>query len=72
MCEVHWWKSGYDERIHAFAAEQSSGTFAEAVCEHSVPVGKITRAAEGSHCMPCQLIVGTRLADLHGDPSWRL
>jgi hypothetical protein len=65
MQDVHWWRSGYDEQVHAFGVEQAGERFAEALCEHSVPTEKLTLSDEGRRCMACLLIYGDQLADHH-------
>lgn len=67
MIDVHWWRSAYDDQVHAFRAEQASERFAEALCEHSVPAQKITLSDEGRRCMACLLIFGDMLADCHAE-----
>jgi hypothetical protein len=71
VIDVQWWHSEYDNQVHAFENEQASRAYAEAVCEHSVPTGKITCTDEGRRCMACLLIVGDMLSQLHGDLAWR-
>ena len=47
MVDVQWWLSGYDNRVHAFGAEEAGRDFGAARCEHSVPNTKITAALPG-------------------------
>jgi hypothetical protein len=70
MVDVQWWRSDYDDQVHAFAGEQASKEYGEALCEHSVPTSKITCTDEGRRCMACMLMVGDLLADQH-DATWR-
>ncbi|MDQ3402103.1 MAG: hypothetical protein M3548_01740 [Actinomycetota bacterium] len=69
----HWHLSGYDERVHAFPADEPPASFVEAACAHNVPFGRITRSHEGRRCLPCLLIIGDRLATTRdsGGPSPR-
>jgi hypothetical protein len=71
MVDVQWWLSGYDNRVHAFGADEAGRDFGEALCEHSVPNTKITCTDDGERCLACLLIYGDMLADHHGDANWR-
>jgi hypothetical protein len=71
MVDVQWWLSGYDNRVHAFGADEAGRDFGEALCEHSVPNTKITCTDDGERCLACLLIYGDMLADHHGDVNWR-
>jgi len=71
MVDMQWWLSGYDNRVHAFRAEQASSKYGEALCEHSVPTAKITLTDDGPRCVACLLIFGDMLADTYGDVTWR-
>ncbi|SEQ17505.1 hypothetical protein SAMN05216188_102296 [Lentzea xinjiangensis] len=64
-----WWQSGYDQQCHAFSRDQADGSrsFYEAVCEHSVPGDRVSRAQAGALCTNCLIKVGTELPDLR----WR-
>ncbi len=70
MVDVQWWRSDYDDQVHAFSGEQASKDYGEALCEHSVPTAKITCSDEGRRCMACLLMVGDLLAEQH-DATWR-
>jgi hypothetical protein len=70
MVDVQWWRSDYDDQVHAFHHEQASKDYGEALCEHSVPTSKITCTDEGRRCMACLLMVGDLLAEQH-DSTWR-
>jgi len=71
MVDVQWWLSGYDNRVHAFGADEAGRDFGEALCEHSVPNTKIPCTDDGERCLACLLIYGDMLADHHGDVNWR-
>lgn len=71
MQDVQWWLSGYDNRVHAFGADEAGRDFGEALCEHSVPNTKITCTDDGQRCLACLLIFGDMLADHHGEANWR-
>jgi hypothetical protein len=71
MVDVQWWLSGYDNRVHAFGAEEAGRDFGEALCEHSVPNTKITLTDDGERCVACLLIFGDMLAETHGETNWR-
>jgi hypothetical protein len=71
MVDVQWWLSGYDDRVHAFGADEAGRDFGEALCEHSVPNTKITCTDDGERCLACLLIFGDMLADANGDANWR-
>lgn len=71
MLDMQWWRSGYDEQVHAFRGEQASSAFGEALCEHSVPNAKIICTDEGRRCMACLLLLGELLAETYGDAMWR-
>ncbi|HEV2782268.1 MAG TPA: hypothetical protein VGX25_22995 [Actinophytocola sp.] len=71
MIDIHWWRSGYDDQVHAFREEQAGREFGEAMCEHCVPNSKITLSDQGRRCMACLLIIGDLLATAHGDTLWR-
>ncbi|WP_157440194.1 hypothetical protein [Actinokineospora inagensis] len=58
-----WLRSGYDDRVHAFPADERPASFVEAVCAHTVPFGKLTRSHTGARCLSCLLIVGDHLPD---------
>jgi hypothetical protein len=65
-----WQRSGYDDRVHAFATDGRPASFVEAACTHSVPFDKVIRTHEGARCVACLLIVGDWLANQHrGDLS---
>jgi hypothetical protein len=70
MVDVQWWRSDYDDQVHAFATAQASNQYGEALCEHSVPTSKITCTDEGRRCVACLLMVGDLLAEQH-DATWR-
>lgn len=70
MVDVQWWRSGYDDQVHAFRTEQAGNSYGEALCEHSVPTTKITCTDEGRRCMACLLMVGDLLAERQ-DSNWR-
>lgn len=65
MINVHWWRSGYDDRVHVFLAEQATERYAEALCDHTVPSDLLTLTDEGTRCVACVLILGDMLADEH-------
>jgi hypothetical protein len=66
MCDRWLWqRSGYDGQVHAFERAARAAGFAEAVCSHSVPVGKLVSGGEGTRCFACLLIVGDHLAEYH-------
>jgi hypothetical protein len=71
MRDVQWWKSGYDDRVHAFGSDEAGRDFGEALCEHSVPNDKITCTHDGERCLACLLIYGDMLADSYGEANWR-
>ncbi|MDX8055727.1 hypothetical protein SK571_40665 [Lentzea sp. BCCO 10_0798] len=64
-----WWQSEYDLQCHAFSLDQTDGSrsFYEAVCEHSVPDERVSRAQAGALCMNCLIKVGSELPDVR----WR-
>jgi hypothetical protein len=65
-----WWQSEYDLQCHAFPLDQADGSrsFYEAVCEHSVPDERVSRAQAGALCTTCLIKVGTELPDVR----WRV
>ncbi|GLZ37471.1 hypothetical protein [Actinokineospora sp. NBRC 105648] len=64
-----WERSGYDERVHAFPADELA-SFVEAACTHTVPYAKVTRGHAGARCLRCLLIVGDQLvARVAGPPA---
>jgi hypothetical protein len=71
MVDVQWWRSAYDNRVHAFGNEEAGRDFGEALCEHSVPNSKIQCTDDGERCIACLLIFGDLLADTLPDAVWR-
>lgn len=71
MIDIQWWRSGYDDQIHAFRAVKVGQTFSEALCEHSVPTSKITPTDQGRRCIACLLVAGDLLSTTQDDPLWR-
>lgn len=71
MIDIQWWRSGYDEQVHAFRGDRAGRNFGEALCEHSVPHSKITRVDQGRRCVACLLMVGDLIATAQGDALWR-
>jgi hypothetical protein len=71
MINVQWWRSGYDDQVHAFDQEQAGRDFGQALCEHCVPNARITRTDRGRRCVACLLMVGDLLVTDHGDARWR-
>ncbi|KAA2263244.1 hypothetical protein F0L68_10525 [Solihabitans fulvus] len=65
-----WWQSGYDDRCHAFPANQTTETdrgYYEAACDHSVPPGRVIREQGGQLCTACLILVGLDLPE----DKWR-
>ncbi|MFC5285606.1 hypothetical protein ACFPM7_00955 [Actinokineospora guangxiensis] len=56
-----WRRSAYDDRVHAFPAEDRASLI-EALCAHTVPYAKAARTHSGLRCVSCLLIVGDALA----------
>ena len=70
--EPQWRVSEYDGESHAFY--ELGESFSEALCEHSVPNGRLHDEAErhASRCIACLLIFGGDLVAKHGDRGgWR-
>ncbi|WP_026316556.1 hypothetical protein [Actinokineospora enzanensis] len=63
-----WQLSGYDERVHAFPADERPASFVEAACAHTVPFARISRTHAGPRCVRCLLIFGDQLAAAAGPP----
>jgi hypothetical protein len=63
---VEWLMSRYDATWHAILTEQltdSTRTFYQALCEHSVPVRLVERTAPRVCCPACLVLYGTHLPD---------
>ncbi len=71
MIDIQWWRSGYDDQVHAFRGARLGQNFGEALCDHSVPNSLITREDQGRRCIACLLMVGDLLATAKGDAMWR-
>lgn len=71
MVEIQWWRSGYDDQVHAFGGSRLGQSFSAALCDHSVPNSLITREDQGRRCIACLLMVGDMLATAKGDALWR-
>ena len=71
MIDIQWWRSGYDDQVHAFRGTPLGQTFGEALCDHSVPTTLINREDQGRRCIACLLMVGDLLATSNGDAMWR-
>lgn len=63
---VHWRISPWDHQLHAY--HEFGELISEALCSHSARTNKLTQG-EARRCVACLLILGTRLADHHGDPT---
>ena len=75
---VSWRRSGYDDQMHAFPAEQvpERGRRYVALCSHSVPPASLEPAGHRGHwsalldpsaCLPCLVAVSDQLADARAD-----
>jgi hypothetical protein len=64
--EVTWMTSGYDLLEHAF--ERLGDPFSQALCEHSVPTGRLSDLA-AARCITCVLVYGHLLTEHYGDPG---
>ncbi|PPK67998.1 hypothetical protein V5P93_007346 [Actinokineospora auranticolor] len=69
MRQWRWQRSGYDERVHAFAADERPASFVEAVCSHTVPFARLARTHAGTRCLKCLLIVGDDLVARVAPPT---
>lgn len=68
---VEWLMSAYDATWHAFPIAQISDqtrAFYEALCDHSVPVRHIERAAPRVFCLACLVLYGENILD---DEHWQ-
>ncbi|MGQ0838893.1 hypothetical protein [Actinokineospora sp.] len=64
------WARGYRRR-QAFYRNLDTEIAHWAECSHTAPNTRVMCADDGPRCLACQLIVGDRLADRRGDPTWR-
>jgi len=71
MIDIQWWRSGYDDQVHAFGESRVGQDFGQALCDHSVPNSKIARDDRGRRCVACLLIAGDMIATAQGDALWR-
>jgi hypothetical protein len=57
-----WWRSRYDDQVHAFALDQITEVGRRTLaarCDHATPRDLIVDTAEGTRCFRCLLLVAS-------------